>query len=532
MLGASENWARAALLANMRQDLMAPVTALLGYAEMLFEEALKSGTESLINDFDRIYSSARLLADLSWLLLDPDRGADVLGGDDPEAAQAAIRHDLRTPLSAVKGYCEMLIEDAVFLGIEGMVPDLERMLDEASRLLDQLETLIDFSRDAEHSSALNSDVLVAPLEQILRSSSLQVGRKALPGRILVVDDNESNRDLLARRLRKEGQRADIAESGQRALEMTGLHAYDLILLDLMMPGISGYEVLMKLKEQPATAGIPVIMISAFSEMESVVRCLEAGAEDFLPKPINPTLLSARIDSSLERKQARDRERKYLQQIEEEKRKSETLLLNILPAGVVRRMHAGEHRIADRFDDVSILFADLVGFTAISAKVSAQELVDDLNRLFFELDSITTRLQVEKIKTIGDAYMVAAGLPAPRPDHAAACIELSQQMLAAVARFSTAAGRDFSMRIGVHSGPVVAGVIGAHKFAYDVWGDTVNVASRMESHGIPGRIHVSAETASRLGDRFPIERRGVINIKGKGEMETFLIAEGPAGKVGR
>ncbi len=532
MSGRTEDWARSALLANMRQDLMAPVTALLGYAEMLLEEALKTGPETLIHDFDRIYASARLLSDLSWVLLDPDRSADLPGGDDPEAAQATIRHDLRTPLSAVKGYTEMLIEDAAFLGIEAMVPDLERMLDESSRLLDQLETLIDFSRDAEQTSAQDRERLVAPLEAFIRSPSSATCRKALPGRILVVDDNESNRDLLARRLRKEGQRADIAEDGQMALDMTGMHAYDLILLDMMMPGISGYEVLTRLKAQPATAGIPVIMISAFNEMESVVRCLEAGADDFLPKPINTTMLSARIDASLERKQARDRERKYLQQIEEEKRKSEALLLNILPAGVVRRMHAGERRIADRFDDVSILFADLVGFTAISAKVSAQELVDDLNRLFFELDAATTRLRLEKIKTIGDAYMVAGGLPAYRADHAAACVELGQEMLAAVARFSKDAGRDFAMRIGVHSGPVVAGVIGSHKFAYDVWGDTVNVASRMESHGIPGRIHLSVETARRLGDRFALERRGMVNIKGKGEMETFLVSEGSPGTRGR
>jgi class 3 adenylate cyclase len=518
-------WARAARAANMRQNVMAPVTAILGYSEMLHEEAAgAAGVAHLRPDLDRIQSAAQLLCVLSERMLDPQGDTDLPAGADLEALHSRICHDLRNPLNVLKGYSEMLIEDAPDHGGTVLVPDLERLLDETNRLLGQLSAITGEAPAGVGPGDAEAAGMVAHLEEVLHPLSRNRRRKALPGRILVVDDNDSNRDLLARRLSKEGHRADTAEEGLRALELVRTRAYDLILLDLMMPGLSGYEVLVRLKGEPGSAEIPVIMVSALHEMDSVVRCIEAGADDYLPKPVNPTLLGARIDASLERHQAHARERRYLEQIEEEKRKNEVLLLNILPAGIVERMHVGEPRIADRFDNVTVLFADLVDFSVLSASVSAQELVDSLNRLFSEFDAATTRIGVEKIKTIGDAYMAAAGLPQPRPDHAEACVRLARAMLEAMERVNREAGHAFVMRIGIHSGLVVAGVIGSHKFAYDVWGDTVNIASRMESHGIPGRIHLSAHTAGLLAGRFPLEARGRISVKGRGAMETFLLAE--------
>lgn len=204
----------------------------------------------------------------------------------------------------------------------------------------------------------------------------------------------------------------------------------------------------------------------------------------------------------------------------ERARSEALLLNVLPASIARRLLAGEKPIADRFDEVTVLFSDIVGFTKVSEKTPPAELVALLDDLFSAFDVEIHRLGLEKIKTIGDAYMVAGGIPTPRPDHVEAIVELGLAMARILDERTDRYG--LSIRIGVHTGPVVAGVIGHQKFTYDLWGDTVNTASRMESHGVPGRVHVSAAVEERLRGRFAFESRGTIEVKGKGPMQTFLV----------
>ena len=210
---------------------------------------------------------------------------------------------------------------------------------------------------------------------------------------------------------------------------------------------------------------------------------------------------------------------------EETQRADRLLLNVLPASIAERLKAGESNIADSFQQVTVMFADIVGFTPLSARLSPEALVARLNVLFTDFDGLATQLGLEKIKTIGDAYMVVGGLPEPMPDAAGAMARMALAMIEAVERRSEEAGDELSLRIGIHSGPAVAGVIGDRKFAYDVWGDTVNTASRMESHAEPGRIQVSDATRQLLGERFELEPRGEIEIKGKGAMKTwFLKAE--------
>jgi adenylate cyclase len=338
----------------------------------------------------------------------------------------------------------------------------------------------------------------------------------------LVDDNDSNRDVLERRLTREGHQVTAVADGGAALACIGAAAFDLILLDLVMPEMSGFEVLRRLKAQEHTADIPVIVISALDELDSVVRCIEAGAEDYLTKPFNPILLGARIGACLEKKWLRDRQKTFLAELEQEKARSETLLLNILPQNIVKRMRNGETVIADRVAEATILFCDLVGFTGLSQELAPERTIDFLSRVFSTYDRLAAEAGVEKIKTIGDAYMVAAGVPEIQFDLAARIAALAPRMLSAVADIAETIGLTLAARIGIHTGPIVAGVIGTHKFVYDVWGDTVNTASRMESHSLPGRIQLSAATRAALGNAFAIERRGVIQIKGKGMMETFFL----------
>jgi adenylate cyclase len=206
----------------------------------------------------------------------------------------------------------------------------------------------------------------------------------------------------------------------------------------------------------------------------------------------------------------------------EREKSERLLLNVLPASVADRLKESEQVIADGFDSATVLFADIVGFTPLAQTLTPAENVALLDRIFAGWDALTERHGVEKIKTIGDAYMVAGGIPAPRSDHAEAIAGLALEMGAAVERCAGQAGVPLQVRVGIDTGPVVAGVIGRAKFAYDLWGDTVNTASRMESHGLPGEIQVTERARERLRDRYELRERGTIEVKGKGPMTTYLL----------
>lgn len=211
----------------------------------------------------------------------------------------------------------------------------------------------------------------------------------------------------------------------------------------------------------------------------------------------------------------------LRDLEIERAKSQRLLLNILPQRIIDRLAAGETLIADRHDDVAVLFSDFVGFTEISAALEPSVLVDELNELFTGFDAICAETGVDKIKTVGDAYMAVGGLDGDAPAGEAGIAETALRMCDFTATHAHAQAQ-WRIRIGIHAGPIVAGVVGSSKFAYDVWGDTVNMASRLETTSEPGRIHVSASLARRLEGAFVLERRGLTDLKGKGASETYWL----------
>jgi class 3 adenylate cyclase/type II secretory pathway pseudopilin PulG len=211
-----------------------------------------------------------------------------------------------------------------------------------------------------------------------------------------------------------------------------------------------------------------------------------------------------------------------EQLLQEQEKSDRLLLNILPEAISKRLKEGQGSIADGFPEATILFADIVNFTPLSAQIAPLELVELLNQIFSAFDRLTEQYGLEKIKTIGDAYMVVGGLPTPRPDHAEAVANMALGMQQEIDRFHRELNLPLNIRIGINTGPVVAGVIGTKKFIYDLWGDTVNVASRMESQGIAGSIQVTQATYEHLQHRYHLQPRGMIVVKGKGEMMTYLL----------
>jgi class 3 adenylate cyclase len=511
-----------ALLAHLRQEFTAPATAIVGYVDILIDDAQRQSLSGYLPDLERIRDAGHALDELLQSVLAQGQIADA-----PIFNAAKLRHDLRTPLNAIKGYGEMLAEDAADAGHDALLADLTRILTAAKGMLEKIDALVAFRDRPAEQPMLPPAVDMGGIAQAVRAirdTAVPIAAE-MRGRILVVDDNATNRDLLVRQLARSGHNMQEAEGGLKALTRLEHESFDLILLDLMMPGVSGFEVLCRLKQKPETREIPVIMISALDDLDSIVRCIEAGAIDYLPKPFDPTLLRARVSASLENKLLRDREKLMMEEIKQQKARNEALLLSILPRSVLDRIHSGETMIADHIEQATILFADLVNFTQFAGRRAPGDLVKFLDEIFSRFDGLTHRFGGEKIKTIGDAYMVAFGLPEPLANHAEAAALMAQAMLGEISSARGANNELLNLRIGIHTGPMVAGVIGQQKFSFDVWGSTVNIASRMESHGEPGRIHVSEAFARELIGRFQFQDRGEIQVKGSGVMRTFFL-DGP------
>jgi len=508
LVGAETSLLRPGLL----HELRTPLNALIGYAEMLLEDVPGEGPVGA--------ALAQLRAGGRQLLATVNQGLarclECPGGAGG-AGVRALRVELRGPAAAAVAQADRLLE-AVRSGAseEARRPDLERIASAARAFLRLVDALLEPGPGGAPDAAAAEPAANA-------GPAARDGRPGVElGRLLVVDDNEANLDLLSRRLRRQGHQVEVATSGPQALEALARQAFDLVLLDVMMPGMDGYQVLVRLKADERLRHVPVVMMSALGELDSVVRCVELGAEDYLSKPFEPVLLRARVEACLGKKRMRDRELDYLRRLQAAQARADQLLRNVLPDAVADRLAQGQRASVERFPEVTVLFLDIAGFSALATRLAPAAVVEILNQVFSAIDRLADEHGVEKIKTIGDAYMAAAGLPTPRADHVPAVASMALGMRQAVAEVGQRCGEPLRCRIGIHTGPVIAGIIGTKRFSYDLWGDTVNVASRMESHGVPGRIQVSRAVRDRLVGTHHTEPRGTIEVKGLGPMEAFFL----------
>jgi len=366
--------------------------------------------------------------------------------------------------------------------------------------------------------------------KVLSTDSGDLHNLFAESRVLIVDDSRLMRLTLIRALNEFGfKNITEASDGMEALDLVRVQSFEVMMLDLDMPQMNGIEVLERIKKDPAICDLPIIVISASGQMQNAIKCISLGAEDFLPKPFDPILLKARVESAIGKKRLRDMDKFLLQELHQEKEllereqmKSERLLLNILPLPIAARLRHKDQIIADYHESVTVAFADIVGFTSLARRKNAPEIVALLNRIFSSFDLIIERAGAEKIKTIGDCFMFAAGLPLECSDHAQIVADCCLEMISTLDRLNTVQGTKLQIRIGVNTGDVVAGIIGKRKFAYDLWGDTVNIASRMESTGTPGMVQISDKTREALGANYESESRGFINCKGIGSIEAFFL----------
>jgi CheY-like chemotaxis protein len=468
---------------NLEQDFGAPVDAVVQYAEMLCEDARERVPEGVLLDLGRIQEAARKVRALVREILQPGRQLDNAEW------QKTQRHHIRNGLDAIRGCAELILEDAREQFLDSFVTDLQRIRDHADTLLVRLGELFSASASAIPAAT-------AALPPRLAARPVQPAEK---GRLLVVDDNHILRDVLCRRLQRDGHTVVTAASGREALQLVHEQPFDLILLDMMMPDLNGYETLAELKADARWCHIPVIVLSALDEIDSVVRCIEAGAEDYLAKPCDPVVLRARIGACLEKKRLRDREVAHSEELHRAKLRVDELLHVILPAQVVPELIKTGSVQPRRVENVAVLFADLVGFTRYCGEHPAEMVVARLQQVIEKWEALAVQHQVQKIKTIGDAMMAVAGLLQPVPeDPVLHCVHFGRDLIEATRQLFP----DWSVRVGIHVGPVVAGVVGRRQYLFDVWGDTVNAAARMETYGSPGVINLSLAAWKRLANNRP------------------------------
>ena len=517
----SSNREKDALLSKARHNLKNPVNAILGFSEMLIEDCEDEGYDSIIPDLEKIHNSGK---DILNIIEESFSDSNLKNSQDKISEIASkMEISLRTPINTVIGYSEMLQEDTEDIDLDTFTEDLEKIIKSGKALTKEIDNVISFNSTE---IGQDEDQSISAIKSVLSSiQPLGEDEEAMTtnGSILVVDDNKNNTTLLQKRLQKIGNYVEIANDGVEALNVLEKVEIDLILLDIIMPNMNGYEVLEFIKKDKRFYEIPVIMLSSMDDLTSIYRCIELGADDYVTKPFDKTILEARISACIEKKQLRDKEKELLEEIRKEKDKSDRLLLNILPKNIATRLKGGESLIADKHNEVSILFADIVEFTPQSKKLNPTELVSILNTIFSEFDDLSIEFGVEKIKTIGDNYFAVSGLDEDSKSSTVNLINMALKMLQSIMRINKKSKlMELGIRIGIHSGPVVAGVIGKNKFAYDLWGSTVNMASRMESTGTKNKIQISEKTYNIVKGSFKFKKRENVDVKGIGLTDTYYV----------
>ncbi|MBI4776945.1 MAG: response regulator [Deltaproteobacteria bacterium] len=524
------NLTRRALPANLRHELRTPLNAVIGYSEMLIEVEEESNRNEFARDLEKVRTAGKDMLAIVNEILDPPQSGSEPVDSDIEQIGARLEYALRTPLNTAVGYCELLLENAECLDRKDLIPDLKKILEACRRFLSLIKDLVHFpgieggvldtaieaSDTFSRAKSLVNEIQPIPREDVLaappRRSSL-----------LVVDYNEMNRDLLCRRLERQGHLVAVAENGLRALEMIQQNTFDLILLDILMPEMNGYQVLQRLKSDDRWRDVPVIMISALEEIDGVVRCIEMGADDYLTKPFNPVLLRARINNSLEKKRLSDLEK-------EQKRILNETFGKYVAEEVRDEVLSGRMPLDGEVKEVSVLFADLRSFTPLTESTPPKEVVRILNTYLTEMATAIRKHNGSILRYVGDEIYAVFGAPMPIEDHPRhalrAALEMRRSLTAVNENLRRQGYAPLKHGIGIHSGRVLAAIIGSpDRLAYDLVGDAVNLASRIQglTRKFGTDILISAETRAAVGDDVTVRRLPPTRVKGKQDpVEIFEV----------
>jgi adenylate cyclase len=350
----------------------------------------------------------------------------------------------------------------------------------------------------------------------------------LSAKILVVDDKQANVTLLERTLGSAGYSCVTSTLDPTAVcDLHEKNHFDLIVLDLQMPVMDGFEVMERLKAVETDGYLPILVITA--QPDHKLRALRAGAKDFVSKPFDIAEVLTRVHNMLEVRllhvairRKNDELKRLYDQVVAERKLSERLALHVPPDSIAARLQARPDVIADSFADVTVLIADIIGFAGLAPAATPEQLAVLLDEIFAGFDELAKARGLRKTKTLGNSYMATGGIPVALDRHAEQAAHLSLDMVEALEHFNMLGAHSLQVRIGIATGPVIAGVIGKRMYIYDVWGDAVIIASRMESHGVAGRVQVAESTRRLLGESFSYEERGMLEVGDKGEVKTWFV----------
>lgn len=518
---------RRASLAHLRHDLRTPTGVVVGYTEMLLEDAREAGWEEIVPQLENLHAAGEELRETVEAALDPEHGdpPEDAGTRDPAGR---FRYELRDHLNAVIGYGELVLDECRESSREELLPDLKRVLEASRQLLDRSDEFVElFSTDGDITESERLD----GVSSIARETLARIrpvddggpgGGQVREGRLLVVDDNPSNRNLMARQLARQGYSVALAEGGREALDMLGVQDFDLVLLDILMPEVDGIEVLRRLRSDPALRDIPVIMTSSLDEVDSAVRCLEAGADDYIARPVEPAVLRARVAARLQTQRMRSRYREQREQLAAFEELFQRLLTERLPGAVADRVVSGDTGIAEDFREVTVLSLRIAGTDAAATRRSAVDFVRAVGQLVGACREIAKRRDIEAVFPRGSGLLAAAGIPASRPDHAEAAAETALDLMEEVSPLIDDLGLSLRLCAGMHTGRAVAGMVGGESLHYDLWGEAPELAQELASGDSPGAIRVSSPTYALLRDRYRLRRRGVAEVADGTQMQIYLL----------
>ncbi len=340
--------------------------------------------------------------------------------------------------------------------------------------------------------------------------------------ILIVEDSVVNQKLLTKILIQQNYKVLVAGSGEEALELVKQTVPDLFMLDIVLPGMDGYTICKCLKQDNRTSDIPVIFISALDSSKDKIEGFEVGGVDYITKPFEPAEVLARISTHMRIHHLQNILEEKNHQLAVEKQKSEDLLCNVLPKSVgLELLETGECS-PQLFKEATVCFTDIVGFTYASSKMAPEVIIHELNEIFTAFDRISLKNSCERMKTIGDAYLFVCGVPESNPDHAENVARAALEMIDYLKVRNLDAKHPWQLRVGIHSGPLVGGVVGTEKYLYDIFGDTVNIAARMEEMAQPMQVNVSSASYELLKDKFALSNGKVVEIKGKGREKIYTL----------
>ena len=491
-----------------RHGLRTPLNQVLGYTEMLMEDVAGNVAEALLPDLERIHLiGGQLLALIneglaSWKLM--------VGRVDLDT----MRFEMRSPLNLIIGYAELCQEIATDLGEKQLVPDLQKIIGAAKNLQNAFESP---SLKERVDRCLQNEQSRHRTRWLMEEPPVDLKSE---GTILIVDDNEMNRDMLCRRLERYGYVTIEAETGMEGLEEARKRKPDLVLMDVVMPGVNGYETLCQFKEDASLAHIPVIMISALDEMEITIKCIEIGAEDYVPKPFNPVLLKARIEASVVKKRLRDQEKGLMDMMRAERERLEQLLNGALPPVAAERIRKGELNSVDEAEEASVLYVEVVDFAEMEKRYPVKQVGSVLTELSMTLDWLARFNKSDKIRCSPGRFVIVCGLLSPQQEHAMVVGDIALKLQHVLPLLRVQTKTDLSLRITMASGPVHGAVVGRASYYYDAWGEAINKAVAIAPSCEPGGVLVDENCARYLQNSFKLDP--VHSAKIGARVETYRL----------